>query len=212
MNLAQPDTGAAGNGDASNSIVEQVHHSAAALESGQTDALPFPGPYAYAVLPVVADQPGRADGAATHTTSAAAGGSSTATAPPSRADVPANSAMPEAPRSQPSGQASLPEGREADADGLPPLIRAVKLGDLEQLRMRLGLPGTDVNQVDAPSGATALLFAAAAGRRHDRIASSQGSGRQFQTSRDWDNSADVGVCGMQAGSGERLARAPRHSA
>jgi ankyrin repeat protein len=103
---ARPDTGAARNGD--DNTAEQIHHQAAALEAGQIDPMPFPGPYAYDRLPVVADPPGQ-------------------------------------------------------ADGLPPLIRAAKLGDLEQLRMLLAQPGTDVNQVDAGSGATALFLAAEAG-------------------------------------------------
>lgn len=105
-NPAPPDTGAAGNGD--DNTAEQIHHQAAALEAGQIDPMPFPGPYAYDLLRVVADPPGQ-------------------------------------------------------AGGLPPLIRAAKRGDLEQLRMLLAQPGTNVNQVDVQSGATALFLAAEAG-------------------------------------------------
>lgn len=147
LNPAQQDTGLAGNGSTVDRSAEENHSHAADMEPVRTEPMSFPGPYAYAPAPVVAEQPAQAGGATTHATAAATTGSSIGTTPHAPAGAPANSALPEVAGSQHFGQSAPAEGRQDNTDGLPSLIHAATLGDLDRLRMLLAQPGADVNQV-----------------------------------------------------------------
>ena len=155
---AQRDTGVAGEGGPVESTGQETDHHTAGIKPDQNGPMPFPGPFAYALLPAAAGQPGQAEVPAALNTSATTYATSTATTSSAGAEASAGSAMPEAPPAGPAGQSAPPD----NPDGLPPLILAARLGILDQLRMLLRQPGTNVNHTDA-NGTTALYRASLQG-------------------------------------------------
>lgn len=163
---ARQDAGVAGDDDAIDSTVQEGSHQAVDLAPGQTDSMPFPGAFAYDVLPMVVDQFVQANGVAALTaltTSGLTNASSSATSRAAAATTQLNSALPSKTRNGRTGRQSLTDSRKVNFEGLPPLLFAAKSGNLEQLKSLLWRHGVDVNQVDPLSGNTALICAAAVG-------------------------------------------------
>jgi ankyrin repeat protein len=160
---AQQDTGIAGSDDVIDSTAADSTRQTAAREPGQTESMPFPGPFAHDSVPEAVVRFGLANGAAAQAVSTANNASSTATTSAASADAPANRDRPEVAHTDRPVQPSMPDGAEINPDGLPPLILAAKLGNLGQLRLLLAHPGVNIDQVDSRFGPTALMFAAEAG-------------------------------------------------
>lgn len=149
---AQRDTDVAEEGSAVGSTDQENDHHSATEDSDQTGSMPFPGPYAYALLPTAASQAGLAEVPAALNMPVTTYASSTATTSSASAEAMPSNAVPEAPQNAQKG----------NPDALPPLLLAARLGDLDQLRMLLAQPGTDVMQAHV-DGLTALHIAARAG-------------------------------------------------
>jgi ankyrin repeat protein len=149
---AQRDTDFTDEGSAVERTDQEIDHHTASQDLDQIGSMPFPGPFAYALLPTAAGQAGQGEVPAALDMPATTYASSTATTSSASAEAPAGSAMPEAAQN----------GQKGNPDGLPPLLLAARLGDLDQLRMLLAQPGTDVMQAHV-DGLTALYIAAREG-------------------------------------------------
>ena len=133
---------------------------------GHIEPMPFPGPYAYDPVPAVVARSGPADDIAVPapvTTSGVTDALTTVTRQAARMDAPPGNAGPGPTPAEHPETSPMSDGKDANPDGLPPLILAARHGNLDQLRTLLKQPGVDIDQVDTRFGSTAMMFAAEAG-------------------------------------------------